>query len=172
MIKKIICVLLWSGLTAASVLGAELSDIILDDGSILRGEVISFQDNIYTLRSSSMGEFKLDASRVTQIRHYRANQIPASTAPAQAGTAFSGSSEALKAQVESTQTALMNDPETMREAMLMASDPDFQKLMEDPEALAALKSLDMNTLLKNPKFLAIMQNPRMQGIATKLKKDQ
>ena len=170
MTKKIACFLLWLMTAAASVYGADLSDIILDDGSVVRGEVVSLQDGIYTLRSPSMGEFKLDAGRVIQIRRYLPDQILPSV-PAQAGQP-SFSSQTLKSQVESTQAELLNNPEAMQEAMLMASDPEFQKLMEDPEAVAALKSMDMETLLKNPKFMAIMQNPRMQGLATKLKKEQ
>jgi hypothetical protein len=168
MSKIVFFVLVWCLTIVVPAFSALVSDIILDDGSLLRAEIVSLQDGVYTLRSESMGEFKLDAYRVSQIRQQRDGQIPAYTAPAQADPQFSGSSEAFKAQVESTQAALMNDPEAMKEMIILASDPAFKKLFEDPVTVAALKSGDMATLLKNPQFLAIMADPKMQGVANRL----
>jgi hypothetical protein len=165
----IICVLFWFAITGACVFAAEVSDIYLDDGSILRAEVVSLQNGMYTLRSPSMGEFTLQSSRVSQIGSRQANQALVPAEPVQGQQQALGSPQAFQAKIASTQAALLNDPEGMQAAMAMASDPDFKKLLEDPEAVAALKSGDMATLMKKPQFQAIMDNPRMQGLADKMK---
>ena len=167
--RIIICALLWSAITGVCAFSAEVSDIYLDDGSILRAEVISLQNGKYTLRSASMGEFTLESSRVSQIGRRQADQNLVPAAPAQVQQQSFGSPEAFQAKVASAQAAIMNDPEGMQAAMAMASDPDFRKLLEDPEAVAALKSGDMATLMKKPQFQAIMDDPKMQGLANKVK---
>jgi hypothetical protein len=159
-LSGMICVLLCSVYNAAPVFSAELNDIVLEDGSIIRAEVISFQNGKYTLRSESIGVVTIDSSQVSQILRHKANQ---SQAPL-----FSSSPEMFQANVEKAQTMLMKDPEAMQVVASMASDPNFKELLDDPASVAALKSGDMAALLKNPRFLAIMQDPKMQDMAAKV----
>ncbi|MCX5708017.1 MAG: hypothetical protein NTY14_03430 [Candidatus Omnitrophica bacterium] len=167
--RMIICVLFCSAITGARAFSAEVSDIYLDDGSFLRAEVVSLQNGKYTLRSPSMGEFTIDASRISQIEHRTVERPAVQAETAQVQQQPFGSPEAFQAKVASTQTAVMNDPEAMKAIISMASDPEFQKLFEDPEAVAALKSGDMATLMKKPGFQAIMNNPKMQAFANQMK---
>ena len=166
--KIVIGVMAWLAMAAVCAFGAEISDITLDDGSVLRAEVVSLQGGKYTLRSSSLGEIKLDASRVSQISRHKDGQSPASAAPGLSESAPLGSPEEIKARVEAGEIQALNDPAAMQEAELMASSPEFKKLLEDPEAVAALKSGDTATLQKKPAFQAIMKDPRLQGAAEKL----
>jgi hypothetical protein len=167
--KIIISIFLWLAITGVCAFSSEVSDIYLDDGSVLRAEVVSLQNGVYTLRSTSMGEFSLEASRIRQIGLRQPNQnfIP--------GTAVQAQQQPLKtpenfqSKVASTQAMIMKDPEAMQTVMTMATDPEFQKLFDDPQAVAALKAGDMATLMKNPQFQAIMNNPKMQGFADKMK---
>jgi hypothetical protein len=163
--KTMIFALVWLAITAGCAFSAETSDIILDDGSVIRADVVSLQDGVYTLRSSSMGDFKIDANRVSQINRHRDGQSPAAALPGQSDQMPFASREEFKAKVETTQAALMNDPEAMKAAARMAAKPEFQKLLQDPEALAALKSGDTETLMKKPSFQAIMNDPEMKGMA-------
>jgi hypothetical protein len=167
--RMIICVLFWMSIIAVRAFSAEVSDIYLSDGSVLRAEVVSLAGGVYTLRSPSLGEFTIDASRVSQIGHRATGQDPVPGAPAQVPQQASGSSGSFQAKVANTQAMIMKDPEAMQAVMAMATDPEFQKLFEDPEAVAALKSGDMATLMKKPEFQAIMNNPKMQGFANKIK---
>jgi hypothetical protein len=167
--RIIVCALFWFAITTACVYSAEVSEIYLDDGSILRAEVVSLQDGVYTLRSASMGKFNLDASRVSRINSRQEGQSSDPADLSQAQQQPFGSQENFKAKVDSAQAAIMKDPEAMQSAMAMASDPEFQKLLEDPEAVAALKKGDVATLMKKPQFQAIMNNPKMQGFADKMK---
>jgi hypothetical protein len=167
--KLIFCVLLCSAISGFRAFGAEVNDIYLSDGSVLRAEVVSLQNGVYTLRSASMGEFTLDASRVSQIGNRQPGQNSLPGAPLQFQQQPSESQQAFQAKVASTQAVIMNDPEGMKAAMSMASDPDFQKLIEDPEAVAALKSGDLPTLMKKPQFRVIMDNPKMQGFISQMK---
>jgi hypothetical protein len=165
----IICALFWSTITVVCAFSAEVSDIYLDDGSFLRAEIVSLQNGKYTLRSPSLGEFSIDASRITQIERRKAEQPPVQADPAQVQQQALGSPEAFQAKVASTQAAVMSDPEAMKAIISMASDPEFQKLFDDPEAVAALKSGDMATLMKKPEFQAIMDNPKMKAFADRMK---
>ena len=167
-----ICALLCSLLSATPVFSAELNDIVLDDGSVIRAEIISFKNREYTLRSESLGVFTLDISRVEQVLRRKADQSAApwnvtSPGPVQVPV-FSSSPEMFQANVEETKAMLMKDPEAMQVVASMASDPNFKELLDDPASVAALKSGDMATLLKNPRFLAIMRDPKMQEMATKV----
>jgi len=170
-VKKIlwnmICALLCFVLNAAPVFSAELNDIVLDDGSIIRAEVISFQNGKYTLRSESLGVFTLDGSLVNQVLRHKANQSAAPVGSLQAPL-FPSSPENFQENVKKTQSVLMQDPQAMQVVASMASDPNFKELLDDPESVAAIKAGDMAALLKNPRFLAIMQDPRMQEMATKM----
>ena len=173
----VICALLCSLYNAAPVFSAEVNDIVLEDGSVIRAEVISFQNGKYTLRSESIGVISLDSSQVSQILRHKVNQsvVPLSVAPLSAaslGSAqaplFSSSPEMFQANVEKAQAMLMKDPQAMQVVASMASDPNFKELLDDPESVAAIKSGDIATLMKNPRFLAITQDSRMQEMATKV----
>jgi hypothetical protein len=162
--RMIVCALFWMAVTAVGVFSAEVSEIYLDDGSVLRAEIVSLRDGVYTLRSASMGEFTLDATRVSQVGSRQADQ----SAPDQSTRQPFSSPADFQAKVASTQAAIMNDPEAMQAVMAMASDPEFKKFTEDPEAVAALKAGDTAALLKNPQFRAMMEDPKMQGIAARM----
>lgn len=168
-----ICALFCNWLNAGPVFSAELNDFVLDDGSVIRAEIISFQDRKYTLRSDSLGVFSIDAARIEKVLRYKTDQSSAPLAAASFGSGqaaqFSSSSEMFQANIEETKAMLMKDPEAMRVVASMASDPNFRELLDDPAVVAALKSGDMATLLKNPRFLAIMQDPKMQELATKVR---
>ena len=174
---NMICALLCFVLNAAPVFSAELNDIVLDDGSVIRAEVISFQNGKYTLRSESLGVFTLDGSLVNQIIRHKADQSAASLSAGPLGAAsvdpvqaplFPSSPENFQENVEKAQAVLMQDPQAMQVVALMASEPNFKELLDDPLSVAAIKSGDMAALLKNPRFLAIMQDPRMQEMATRM----
>lgn len=148
MLPRMICLLVSFLCVTATAFCGEANDVILDDGSSIRAEVVSLQDGVYTMRSESIGTFTLNASRVRRIERAASN-------PQQ---------ENFQARVNSTQRAIAQDPEAARMASAMAADPAFQELLNDPEAVAAIKANDTAALMRNPRFRALMADPKIQAM--------
>jgi hypothetical protein len=104
--RILIFAMLWFAVPALPAFG-EMNEIMLEDGSIIRAEIVSFENGNYTLRSESMGTFSLNASHVRRINSRGGD--PAPVLPL-----AKPSPDALNARVKDAQAALMNDPESMR----------------------------------------------------------
>ena len=166
MMRNFFLIMFFCAVSAVGAFGSPVSDVVLDDGSVIHAEVVSLQDGKYTMRSQSMGTFQLDASRVQRIsRPGQDQQVPAA-GPNQLSTTMLP--ESLKSQVQDAQAQIMNDPEAMAMVSTLATDPEFTELTSDPEAMADLQAGDIEKLKNNPRFNKIMQNPKMQAIAAKI----
>ncbi len=166
----VLCVLTFYFFLAVFVYSAELNEIVLDDGSIIQAEVVSMTDGKYSLRSQSMGDFTIDAARVSQISKGGVNEVKVSEMAVHNISAEPAavSSDALKTKVANVQADIMKDPQAMQMVTSMASDPAITQLLDDPEIAAASKAGDIGALMRNPKFLAVMQDSRIQGMASKM----
>lgn len=162
----LICVLFFNLAFVISVFSAELNEIELDDGSIIHAEVVALADGKYTVRSETLGTFTLDSSRVTRISKGGVKESVVSDMPVYNITADSLSAQNLKTKVSNVQADIMKDPQAMQMVTSMASDPAITQLLDDPEIAAASKAGDVARLMKNPKFRAIMQDSRIQEMAT------
>ena len=163
--KNLFLVIFWGALSVVPAFCGQPSDVALDDGSVIRAEVVSLQDGKYTLRSQSLGMIQLEASRVESISK---PGVPAE--PGQDGTPLAP--ESLKERAQDAQAQMVNDPEAMAMVAALAADPEFKELTSDPEAMAALQSGDSAKLKNNARFNALMDNPRMQAIAARLANTQ
>ncbi len=135
---------------------AEMREIELSDGSVVTGEVLSLSKGIYTIKSDSLGTVKIDESKVRVIR-------PRS-APQGAVASQGSGSEAL-----SLQSRMMNDQEIMGMIQSLQNDPEFKKILEDPDIMKAVSEGDMSALMANPKFMKLLNNPTVQDIQKKVK---
>ena len=66
--SAVFCLCIIVGGLYGSVLAGELSEIELTDGSIIRGEIVSFINGVYTVKSGSVGTVRIDESDVQLIR--------------------------------------------------------------------------------------------------------
>jgi hypothetical protein len=146
-------------LFTTSAAAGEKREIELKDGSVVSGEVLSLTNGIYTIRSDSLGTVKLEESKVRAIR-----SIPPVTSGASAEAVSASAGE-----VRSLQEKMMSDKEVMGMIQSLQNDPDFQKLLEDPEVLKAVQAGDIATLLGNPKFMNLLNNPTVKDIQKKVK---
>ena len=135
-------------------LHAEPREIELDDGSVLRGEIVSLQDNVLTLKSDTLGLVKMDASRIRNIR-----MKP-------------GSSDGAGDQFKELQASMMNDPRIMAMISSLQNNPDVQEVLRDTELMQAISAGDIGALLSNPKIIKLLNNPKIQEIGKKALKQE
>ena len=137
----------------------EVRAIELKDGSVVTGEVVSLTNGKYTIRSSSLGTVQIEESKVLTIRPV--------TAPAAAHSGTTPGTSA--AEVRTLQDKMMHDTEIMSKIQLLQNDPEFLKIIEDPEVVKALNSGDIATLMANPQFLKLMNNSVVRDIGQKVR---
>ena len=145
---------------SAGVYAGEFSEIGLIDGSTIYGEILSFNDGIYTVKSSSLGTIKVDESDIREIRVQSANTKNKEYA--------NPANSSISSEVQSLQTLMQNNQDIMAIIFSLQNDPDFQEIMSDPGILNAVNSGDIAALISNPKFMSLMNNHKVQEIQKKL----
>ncbi len=153
----LICFLVILVFAARSASAGEIREIELSDGSIVSGEVLSLSKGIYTIKSDSLGTLKLEESKVRVIR-------PKSSSRS-AGTAQNSTN----GEIKSLQGRMMSDQEIMGLVQSLQNDPEFKKIMEDPEIMKAVSEGDVASLIANPKFTRLLDNSTVKDIQKKVK---
>jgi hypothetical protein len=136
-------------ITSSSAYAGEVQRIELRDGSVMNAEVVSMHDGVYTLKSPSLGELRVNAKQVQSISSLRA---PTS----QAGPA--------NINLNQLQSTLQAKPGAMNAITGLKDDPDVQAVLSDPEIMKAIQSRDYTALANNPKFQKLMNNPTIKQI--------
>jgi hypothetical protein len=157
-----ICCLLLLGFLYLCLMGqgafaGEPSVVELKDGSIIAGEVVSFDGNTWVIESPSMGRLKIESAKVVSIR----SQTTAGQAPIR-GTATGNQVNA--AEMKAMQQSLMANERLMTLIMNLQDDPEVQAILQDPAIMQAVNKGDMNALLANPKFKKLMENDEIKAI--------
>jgi hypothetical protein len=139
------------------------SRIELTNGSVLEGEIISFSGGQYTVKSSTLGTFRITDSQVRAIRSGDAATVPSGNE--------SASPEVVAAQskIQEFRPELANNPEVMKALPGLMANPDFQALLSDPEIVRAAKAGDFKALMANEKIARATSNPAIQNVAQKVK---
>ena len=130
--RTIIFCLFFLGLNAAAYCG-QASRIELTDGSVINGEIISLSDGVYTINTPSLGQIKLEGTKVSKIEIGKIENLS-------------------QAQVESYGKTLMEDPKNAAIVTELAADSQFQELAKDPQIAEAAKAGDIQAIMKNEKF--------------------
>ncbi len=138
--------------------------IILIDGSIINGEIVSYENGIYVIRTANLGEMKLESAKVFRIESV--NILPSSNPVVSAIQPDSPT----PSEVDSYKQKLMSDPENAAIIATLATDKQIQEVAKDPQVQDAIKSGDIQALMKNKKFMDIVNDPNIQGTVERLKK--
>ncbi len=146
-----ILVFLALAIAATVVNAAETREIELTDGSVVTGEVVSLSGGIYTIRSTTLGTLRIEASKIRAIR------LKGSAAPGDD-----------RGQVKSLEDKMLGDSEIMDSIRALQNDPDFQKILQDPEIMKAVQTGDVAALMKNPDFMKLLNNQAVQDMNKKL----
>ncbi|HTP05067.1 MAG TPA: hypothetical protein VMM54_07925 [Nitrospirota bacterium] len=148
-------ILLTSAVTANA---GEARVIELIDGSIIRGEVLSLTGGVYTIKSDSLGMIKLEESKISVIRAKSAGHGANKDVVSQSSD-----------EIRSLQEKMMSDKEIMSMIQSLQDDPEFQKLLENPEVMKAVNSGDVAALMSNAQFMKLLNNSTLRDIQSKVK---
>jgi hypothetical protein len=139
-----------------SAAAGELRELDLFDGSTITGEVQSLSNGIYTVKSESLGIIKIEASKIRAI-HAISSSAGATT-----------SNGIPVGQLNSLQQRMLNDEEIMGLIQTLQNDPEFKKILEDPEIVKAVNAGDIAALQANPRFMKLLNNATVKEIGGKL----
>ena len=154
--STIVCFCILLALVSGTAGGSETVQIQLIDGSMISGEMISFREGVYTVRTDSIGTVEINESQVKMIR--MGTQGAASLDPANT------SNSSMDNTIQALQKSIAQDPQIMELILTLQNDPAIQELLKDPTIINALSTGDINTLMASPEFLKILENPTIQHI--------
>ena len=150
--KSLFMIFLTLAIAAGMVTAAEMREIVLTDGTIITGEVVSLTGGVYTVRSATLGTLRIEESNIRTIR------LKDSV----------GSSTHTGGEVMSLQNKMMSDGEIMNMIQGLQNDPEFQEILQDPELMKAVEAGDITTLVANPKFMRLLNNQSVKDIKNKV----
>lgn len=141
--------------------------IVLKDGSVLRGTVVEFNGDTYTIETSNLGKLQLNDRDIVSISTSENVQNSGSSPNHLNGT---GQASGLLSspQAQQIQQSIMSDPKMMEEIQRLASDPDIASLLTNPQTLQDIMSQDPARIQNNPQIQKLMQNPDMQRFIRQL----
>jgi hypothetical protein len=170
-----------------------LQRLYLNDGSVLTGELVSFDGNAYFFSTESMGEIKVAADRVQSLETITATAVEATTQPSSYYSQFSTTPKKPRAPavpkqprataampsvqntpgatdlvISSMQNVIMQDEKLMGLVLQLQNDPSLIVLMSDPQVMQAIQTGDMETLEKHPAMQKLMNTPEMKEIQGQL----
>jgi len=148
---------IYLGLIGHGAYAGESSVVELKDGSIISGEVVSFDGSTWIIQSASMGRLEIEAAKVVSIR----SQTTKSRQPT---TGASTGNQVDMDQMQSMQQSIMANEQLMTMIMTLQNDPEVQAILQDPDIMKAVEAGDMNALLANPKFMRLMENAKIKEI--------
>jgi len=138
-------------LGAIPTLAGPTQRIELHDGSVIQGEILSFDGSVYTIRTTSLGTITVAAPRVRAI-HMEGQGSPLTERP----------------EFRDLQQGILGSPDTLNMILGLQDDPDVQAVLQDAELMKAVQAGDLERLLANPKFLRLLENPRVQDIGKRV----
>ena len=166
MINRLILPLLLLTFLSPLVFAGSTKQIALKDGSVIKGELVSFENGIYTVQTDNLGQLQLPEANVLSV----ANESIAVQAPQAA--AQTGSAPNFSNKVSAMQNQIMADPQAMQTVQAMAEDPEIAAMISDPDFVkqltAAVSNNNIDSVAEDPKIQQLMSNPKMQALIQQL----
>jgi len=134
------------------------SEIHLNDGSVISGNILSFDGKTYRIKSNSLGIMELAESKIKLIRSGSGNTNDS------ANLANSGLSQS---NIKAMQQQLMSNPDIMRLITALQDDPQIQTMLSNPQIMQSVMAGDVDTLMNNPDFKSLLNNPTVRDILNK-----
>jgi len=144
----------------------QMNRIILTDGSMVNGEIVSYENGIYVIRTANFGEVKVESAKVFRIDSIK------SPLPSVPSIPVIHSSNPTSSEINRYRQELMSDPESAAIITGLAVDPQIQEIAKDPQLQDAVEAGDIQALMRNKKFIDMLNNPKMQDAIKKIKQQR
>ena len=138
----------------------ESGEIELVDGSVIHGEIVSFKEGVYTIRSKAIGSIEISESNIRTIRF--------TSQKTSRESAYSATEGTTRAESQALQHALLSNEEIVPILLSLQNDPEIQEILSDPEIMDAVLAGDLQRLMSNPKFMELLNHPKVQQIQENL----
>ena len=137
--------------------------ITLKDGSVLQGEVVELTDQVYTIKTSNLGQIQLKESDILSIIS-KENYVNAKKATEDRSL----QSQQIKGQVQALQNNILSDPDIMRDIQSLIEDEEIKSIITDKNFINDIMSYDPQRIDKNEKTSDLMRNPKIQNLMNKI----
>lgn len=134
------------------VFSAEYREIVLKDGSVISGEVLSFDGSNYKIKSRSLGAVDIGNEEIKVIRS------------ASQPSSVDNRATISQHDISSLQKQLLSDQDIMTLINSLQNDPQVQEILADPQLMQVISSGDIQTLMNNPNFKEFMNTPTIKQI--------
>ena len=169
--KYITIIFLFSGLLilTASLNADPLKTITLKDGSTIKGEIVKFENNIYTVETPHLGEVKINDTEIKNINAGEVNPVQPFGGQNSGFPTQANNSPQLMNQVQQMQGSILTDPELMAEIQELMKDPSIMSIISDEKVVDDAKSFDVNRIGSNDKMKELMNNPKFHALMNKIR---
>ena len=161
--KKNLYLLFFIFCVTCSAHAQSIKNFSLKDGSTIKREIASFENNIYKVKTANLGQIEIPDSKVLTIS---SGDIPVSQ-NLQAPSLNNNS--AISAQVGQLQNSILSDPATMSQIENLVADPQIQTILKDPTFLNDIMCMDPTKIENNAKTQQLLENPRFKQLIDQIK---
>lgn len=133
---------------------ASAATLVLNDGTVIHGEIKTLQDDVYTVETESLGTLLVRKNDIRTIDHGDKNTM---------GSPTSGLS-ANATELQAIQLRILQNSGLLSLIQSLQNDPEVQAVLADPEIVSALASGNFAALMNNPKIIALTSNSNVRGV--------
>ncbi len=132
--------------------------VVLKDGTVIQGEVVSLQDGVYTIATDSAGTLHVRKQEVRSIdENDKSATRPGVGLAPDAASPDDGALDAAKSRIA-------EDPKVLAMVLALQNDPAILAVLADPEIAKAIAAGDYAALMNNPKIIALMNNEKVREV--------
>lgn len=163
-LKIKLCFIVVSLCAASLAFAGNVKKFVLNDGSVIQAEILSYSKGVYQLRSSAIGKFSLPEEKIQSI------QFPDASGGHAGGEPSKGLSLSIDPkQMDQMKNKIMADPQTNKLVEELQKDPTMQQILGDKDLLQAIERGDVGRLVADPKIQSLMNNKEIGKILEKTK---
>ncbi len=165
-------------LMSISLNGAEAKQqrILLQDKSVIMGQVLELKEGQYTIRTETMGEIKLAADKILEISSLEiqaTSSRPAKEIAIRDGSkkqayssppVSSSNANAQQDQVNSRVRSMAMDGDFLDSMMDLSQAGSMLDVMSDPEVMDAINRNDYDFLMNSEKMKNLMGSPEIREL--------
>ena len=137
---------------------ASAATLVLKDGSVVRGDIKTLQDSVYTVESKALGTVRVREQDIRSI------ELGDESGPATPADSSDNKSPSQPADVQNLQSQMLQIPGLFSMIQALQNDPEVQAALSDPEITSAVASGDFARLMNNPKIIALLDNANVREV--------